>query len=113
MRSARRYLARSGTIWTGGQAPIVAEAGLFPEVRVRASTGRWIVTANYSAGSVGVVPIEKDGTLGPRSDLVNLPGEPGPDRKQQRRCGNPASFLSGKKRKSECTKDPDPGPPWH
>ncbi len=25
-------------------------------------SGRWIVTANYSAGSVGVVPIEKDGT---------------------------------------------------
>jgi len=24
-------------------------------------TGRWIITANYSAGSVGVVPIEKDG----------------------------------------------------
>jgi 6-phosphogluconolactonase len=46
-------------------------------------TGRWIVTANYSAGTVGVVPIEKDGTLGSRSDLVNLPGEPGPDRKQQ------------------------------
>jgi len=46
-------------------------------------TGRWIVTANYSAGSVGVVPIEKDGSLGPRSDLATLPGEPGPDRKQQ------------------------------
>ncbi|WGS18779.1 lactonase family protein [Bradyrhizobium sp. ISRA463] len=46
-------------------------------------TGRWIVTANYGAGSVGVVPVEKDGSLGPRSDLVNLPGEPGPDRKQQ------------------------------
>jgi 6-phosphogluconolactonase len=46
-------------------------------------TGRWIVTANYSAGSVGVVPIEKDGTLGPRSDLVNLTGEPGPDGKRQ------------------------------
>jgi len=46
-------------------------------------TGRWIVTANYSAGTVGVVPIEKDGTLGPRTDLANLPGEPGPDRKQQ------------------------------
>ena len=46
-------------------------------------TGRWIITANYSAGSVGVVPIEEDGTLGPRSDLVTLPGEPGPDRKQQ------------------------------
>jgi len=46
-------------------------------------TGRWIITANYTAGSVGVVPIEKDGTLGPRSDLVTLTGEPGPDRKQQ------------------------------
>src|SRR5262245_63935886 len=45
-------------------------------------SGRWIITANYSAGTVGVVPIEKDGNLGPRSDLVNLPGEPGPDRKQ-------------------------------
>ena len=46
-------------------------------------SGRWIVTANYSAGTVSVVPIENDGTLGPRTDLVNLPGEPGPDRKQQ------------------------------
>src|SRR6516162_1220829 len=46
-------------------------------------TGHWIVTANYSAGTVGVVGIEKDGTLGSRSDLVNLPGEPGPDREQQ------------------------------
>jgi 6-phosphogluconolactonase (cycloisomerase 2 family) len=41
-------------------------------------SGRWIVTANYSAGTVGVVAIENDGTLGPRTDLVNLPGEPGP-----------------------------------
>ena len=46
-------------------------------------SGRWIITANYSAGSVGVVPIEKDGTLGPRSDLVDLKGEPGPDRVRQ------------------------------
>ena len=46
-------------------------------------SGRWIVTANYSAGSVGVVPIEKDGTLGPRSDLASLPGDPGPNRTQQ------------------------------
>src|ERR1044071_9303440 len=33
-------------------------------------TGRWILPANYAAGSVGVVPIEKDGTLGTRADLV-------------------------------------------
>ena len=46
-------------------------------------TGRWIITANYAAGSVGVVPIEKDGTLGPRADLVTQQGEPGPDRVRQ------------------------------
>jgi 6-phosphogluconolactonase len=46
-------------------------------------SGHWIVTANYTGGSVGVVPIEKDGTLGPRSDLVQLTGEPGPDGKRQ------------------------------
>jgi 6-phosphogluconolactonase len=46
-------------------------------------TGRWIITANYTAGSVGVVPIEKDGALGPRADLLTLQGEPGPDRVRQ------------------------------
>lgn len=46
-------------------------------------SNRYIVTANYTAGSVGVVPIEQDGTLGPRTDLVTLTGEPGPNRKEQ------------------------------
>ena len=46
-------------------------------------TNRFIVTANYGAGSVGVVPIAKDGTLGARTDLAMLPGEPGPNRKEQ------------------------------
>ena len=46
-------------------------------------TGRWIITANYNSGSVGVVAIQPDGSLGPRSDLVDLKGEPGPDRVRQ------------------------------
>lgn len=58
----------------GGQNPVHLAVDL---------TGRWLITANYGAGSVGVVPIEKDGTLGPRTDLVTLPGEPGPHRKEQ------------------------------
>ncbi len=46
-------------------------------------SNRYIVTANYTAGSVGVVPIEQDGALGTRTDLVALTGEPGPNRKEQ------------------------------
>ena len=46
-------------------------------------SGRWIVTANYTAGSVGVVPIAKDGSLGPRTDLQTLAGKPGPHKTQQ------------------------------
>lgn len=47
------------------------------------SSGRYIITANYTAGSVGVVPIEKDGGLGTRTDVQKLQGEPGPNRTQQ------------------------------
>jgi 6-phosphogluconolactonase len=48
-------------------------------------SNRYIVTANYTAGSVGVVSVEENGTLGPRTDLVALTGEPGPNRKEQTR----------------------------
>jgi 6-phosphogluconolactonase len=46
-------------------------------------TGRWIVVANYASGSVGVLPILQDGSLGPLNDLVSLSGKPGPDCKEQ------------------------------
>jgi 6-phosphogluconolactonase (cycloisomerase 2 family) len=46
-------------------------------------SGRYIVTANYTAGSVGVVPIEQDGSLGAPTDVQQLKGEPGPNRKEQ------------------------------
>jgi 6-phosphogluconolactonase len=46
-------------------------------------SNRYVVTANYTAGSVGVVSVAQDGTLGPRTDLVTLSGEPGPNRKEQ------------------------------
>jgi len=53
--------------------------------RILADHGRnrYIVTANYTAGSVGVVSVEEDETLGPRTDLVTLTGETGPNRKEQ------------------------------
>ena len=46
-------------------------------------SNRYLVTANYTAGSVAVVSVEEDGTLGPRTDLVTLTGETGPNRKEQ------------------------------
>jgi 6-phosphogluconolactonase (cycloisomerase 2 family) len=46
-------------------------------------SGRYLVIANYTGGSVGVVPIAEDGSLAARTDLVKLSGKPGPNRKEQ------------------------------
>jgi 6-phosphogluconolactonase len=46
-------------------------------------SNRYIVTANYTGGSLGVVAIKEDGTLGKQTDVVPLTGEPGPNRKEQ------------------------------
>jgi len=44
---------------------------------------RYVVLANYSSGTVAVLPINADGSLGPLSDLPSLPGKPGPHRTEQ------------------------------
>ncbi len=46
-------------------------------------TNRFIVVSNYASGSMAVLPIDSDGSLAPRSDLVALPGDPGPHPIQQ------------------------------
>jgi 6-phosphogluconolactonase len=46
-------------------------------------TGRLLVTANYAAGTVAVLPIDAQGALGPVADSVALPGDPGPHRTEQ------------------------------
>jgi len=46
-------------------------------------TGRFLVVANYATGSVALLPINADGSLGPLSDLATLSGKPGPNRTQQ------------------------------
>lgn len=46
-------------------------------------TNRYLVLANYSSGTVAVLPINADGTLAKLSDLVSLSGTPGPHRSQQ------------------------------
>jgi 6-phosphogluconolactonase len=45
--------------------------------------GRWLLTANYTSGSVSVHPVEGDGSLGARTDLVQHQGTPGPQADRQ------------------------------
>ena len=47
------------------------------------ATERFLVVANYATGTVALLPIEQDGSLGPRSDLATLTGTLGPHRTQQ------------------------------
>jgi 6-phosphogluconolactonase (cycloisomerase 2 family) len=59
---------------TGGRNP--AHLALDP-------TGRFLLIANYAGGSVAVVPVLSDGSLGPRTDLVQVRGDLGPHRTEQ------------------------------
>jgi 6-phosphogluconolactonase len=39
-------------------------------------TGKWMPVANYASGTVAVLPLRADGTLGDQQQLVELPGKP-------------------------------------
>ena len=45
--------------------------------------GRFLIVANYASGSVSVMPIREDGTLGDAAQVTPLPGQPGPHRVEQ------------------------------
>ena len=45
--------------------------------------GRFLIVANYSAGNVGVLPVQPGGRLGDTVHVVSLPGTPGPHRVEQ------------------------------
>ena len=46
-------------------------------------SGKYLVVANYSSGSVAVLPIGPDGALKDQHQLIQLPGEPGPHKVEQ------------------------------
>ncbi len=46
-------------------------------------SGRHMVVANYSSGSVSVMPVRDDGSLEEAVQVVALPGQPGPNRVEQ------------------------------
>jgi len=72
-RSDHGLLTALGQQWTGGTDPchLVVDP-----------TGQFLVTANYGSGSVSVHPIETDGALGERRDLIEHTGA-GPDAERQ------------------------------
>ena len=58
---------------SGGDAPCHLEID---------ATGRWLLVSNYSSGTVGVLPILEDGSLGEMSDLIQHHGS-GPNAGRQ------------------------------
>ena len=46
-------------------------------------SNRFVICANYGSGTVAVLPIRADGSLGAVTDLPALPGKPGPHRTEQ------------------------------
>lgn len=46
-------------------------------------SGRFLVVANYTSGGVSVLRVNEDGRLGAVSQVVQLPGTPGPHRVEQ------------------------------
>jgi 6-phosphogluconolactonase (cycloisomerase 2 family) len=54
---------------SGGAGP--ARVGIDPQ-------GKWLFAANYGGGSVAVLPILADGSLGPAADVQMLTGPLGP-----------------------------------
>jgi 6-phosphogluconolactonase (cycloisomerase 2 family) len=45
--------------------------------------GRFLIVANYASGSIAVMPVKTDGKLEDASQVVPLPGQPGPHRVEQ------------------------------
>lgn len=64
-----RRLSPLGQLDTGGINPV--HLALSPDER-------FVLVANYATGSVAVFPRNPDGTISPRSDLLQLHGTPGP-----------------------------------
>jgi 6-phosphogluconolactonase len=72
-RTSGGHLTSLSVEWTGGADPCHLTVD---------PSGRYLVTANYGDGTVSVHPLDPDGSLGPRRDLVTFRGS-GPDPERQ------------------------------
>ncbi|MDF7674914.1 lactonase family protein [Acetobacteraceae bacterium ESL0709] len=72
-------LAKLNSVSSGGAIP--AHLSIHP-------SGKYVLVANYVGGSVGVLPIRPDGSLGPATDVVHNTGPRQPDRAVDNPPGN-------------------------
>lgn len=68
------HLTKLNTEYSGGSNPVHLTLD---------ADNKFLTLANYATGSLGVLPVMEDGSLGALIDLAELKGEPGPHRKQQ------------------------------
>jgi 6-phosphogluconolactonase len=69
-----------------GEAKLLGRAATGGKNGVREAldpSGKYLVVANYSSGSVAVLPVGPDGALRDQHQLIPLPGEPGPHKVEQ------------------------------
>jgi 6-phosphogluconolactonase len=69
-----------------GQAKLLNRAATGGNNGVRQAvdpSGKFMIVANYSSGTVAVLAITQDGSLKDHHQLVQLPGEPGPHKAEQ------------------------------
>jgi len=70
----------SGALTPLGQAATGGRNGVHPAID---PSGRFMVVANYGSGTVAVLPVREDGSLGDFIQLLDLPGTLGPHRTEQ------------------------------
>ncbi|MEI9983723.1 MAG: lactonase family protein [Aliidongia sp.] len=79
----------TGALTPLGQAATGGRNGVHPAID---PTGRFMIAANYASGTVAVLPIRPDGTLGDFTQLLDLPGAVGPHRTEQA-CAHPHHIV--------------------
>ncbi len=86
VHGALRYVSAFGINPANGHLRLLNRkpcSGTNPVDAALDAGNRFLVVANYSSGTVAVLPVAPDGALQSVSQLFELPGKPGPDPVQQ------------------------------
>lgn len=69
--SAYAFDAASGSLWLINQQP---SGGFGPCFVTIDKTGKWVLTGNYMSGSLAALPVNKDGSLAPYTQMIQQEG---------------------------------------